>query len=132
MYDLAVRTIHTIGTNSKGCSGIDDTVRTIGGDNCCYTPRKVEALCTKEIESFISSIGPHVLALTRNGNIYSWGNNNYGELGRGDDATNPSCVPAKLSSTLDGIKVLQIACGGSHSMALSDGGNVRMYLYFAA
>ena len=115
--------IYTIGTNGKGCSGIDDTARTIGGENCCYIPRKVEGLCNKEIVSFISSTGPHVLALTNDGEIYSWGNNNYGELGRGDDVANPCCIPAKL----DGIKVSQVACGASHSIALSDTQNVHVY-----
>ena len=117
----------TVGTNSKGCSGIDDTARSIGGDNCCYTPRKVEALCDKKVESLVSGTGPHVLALTRNGDIYSWGNNSYGELGRGDDVPNPCCAPAKVASTLDGIKVTQIACGGYHSMALTDEGKVICY-----
>ena len=115
--------MRAIGTNSKSCSGIDDTARTIGGENCCYTPRKVEGLCNKELVSFISSNGPHVFALTKDGEIYSWGNNNYGELGRGDDVANPCCIPAKL----DGIKVSQVACGTSHSMALSDTENVCVY-----
>ena len=87
--------------------------------------RKVEALCNIQIESFVSSTGPHVLALTRNGEVYSWGNNSYGELGRGDDAPNPCCKPAKLGSALDGVKVLQVACGSYHSMALSDEGKVQ-------
>jgi len=120
---------YTIGTNTKGCSGIDDTARTVGGDNCCYTPRKVDTLCKQQIESFVSSTGPHVLALTRNGEIYSWGNNSYGEVGRGDDAPNPSCIPAKVTSTLDGIRILQVACGASHSMALSDEGKVHAMIY---
>ena len=129
---MYIHDLYAIGVNSKGCSGIDDTARAVGGDNCCYMHRKVEALCNLQIESFVSGTGPHVLALTRNGEVYSWGGNSYGELGRGDDAPNPCCVPAKVGSALDGVKVLQIACGANHTMTLSDEGKVhhtiaRMY-----
>ena len=87
--------------------------------------RKVEALCNIQIESFFSSTGPHVLALTRNSEVYSWGSNSYGQLGRGDDTPDPCCIPAKVGSALDGVKVLQVACGAYHSMALSDEGKVQ-------
>ena len=83
----------------------------------------MDALCNKQIESFVGGCGSvFVLALTRNGDVYSWGYNGNGELGRGDNV-NPTYIPAKVTS-LDGIKVVQIACGSNHCVALSDEGKV--------
>lgn len=42
---------------------------------------KIEALSGKEIISFAFGSGPHVLALTRTGEVYSWGHNAFGQLG---------------------------------------------------
>ena len=49
------------------------------------------------------------LALSSSGTVYSWGDNGYGKLGRqGDD----ECETPKVVDKLQGMRVVQIHCGG--------------------
>lgn len=56
----------------------------------------------------------HTLALAGDGTVFAWGDNGRGQLGTGDTQTRtaPVAVPA-----LAGVRVAQIAAGGSHSFA---------------
>eukprot|EP00250_Pteridium_aquilinum_P009461 c18682_g1_i1 orf=304-1719(-) len=69
----------------------------------------------------VSCGGFFTMALTTEGKTWSWGANANYELGRGDDHSRckPSPIP-KLEST----RVVQIACGGYHSAALTADGRV--------
>lgn len=60
--------------------------------------------------------------LTNDGKIYVMGNNNYGQLGLGSTKIAMS-QPVYLQS-LQGIPVMQIACGAYHSMVLTVSGNI--------
>lgn len=58
--------VYALGVNVAGCLGIGD------GHSTLY-PKKVTELCEKNIISFAYGSGPHVLALTRNGEVsISW------------------------------------------------------------
>ncbi|XP_072534564.1 probable E3 ubiquitin-protein ligase HERC4 [Salminus brasiliensis] len=59
----------------------------------------------------------HSLALTKGGEVYSWGQNNYGQLGLGKTVSLQP-VPA-LVRALTGVPVIQISAGGAHTLALS-------------
>eukprot|EP01130_Rhizamoeba_saxonica_P000173 TRINITY_DN10170_c0_g1_i1.p1 TRINITY_DN10170_c0_g1~~TRINITY_DN10170_c0_g1_i1.p1 ORF type:complete len:1458 (+),score=309.36 TRINITY_DN10170_c0_g1_i1:148-4374(+) len=63
----------------------------------------------------------HVLAISDNGEVYSWGKNNFGQLGLGHNETmyNPEKV-----EYLSGVYIVDIACGGEHSLALDDNNNL--------
>jgi alpha-tubulin suppressor-like RCC1 family protein len=63
----------------------------------------------------------HTAALTKKGEVYTWGKNHFGQLGYyvGGD----SYIPTKVSS-LSGIIIIQISCGWDHTAALSDKGEV--------
>lgn len=52
------------------------------------------------------------LCITTNGHVYSWGKNNFGQLGLGheNDVRHPSLVPA-----LQGIEVISVHAGGCHA-----------------
>lgn len=58
----------------------------------------------------------HFLALATNGSLYSWGSGRHGQLGHGNlkSETGPKCIEA-----LEGIRIVDAACGGSFSIALS-------------
>ena len=69
--------------------------------------------------------GAHTAALTDDGQLYLWGRGNEGQLGLGD--LRPRAVPALIKTLGDkaaGTSVLQVACGGSHTLALCDNGEV--------
>ena len=70
--------------------------------------------------------GTHTLALASGGACYSWGNNDYGVLGRRvDKQANPEAEyePGKVEIPL-GVKVVMIATGDCHATALADDGSV--------
>ncbi|KAK0400455.1 hypothetical protein QR680_015254 [Steinernema hermaphroditum] len=110
----------------------DDDIYAIGGPsgsiispkqpNKLFEPIRVEEICKKEIVSVCVGQSPHVLALSARGQIFAWGTNTYGQVG-----TNVECaaVPSPtLVVALGSQKVVQIACGNFHSVALTDKGEV--------
>ncbi|XP_060782469.1 probable E3 ubiquitin-protein ligase HERC6 [Neoarius graeffei] len=59
----------------------------------------------------------HSLALTKGGEVLSWGQNKYGQLGLGQEVDlqpNPALV-----RSLVGVPVVQISAGGAHTLALA-------------
>ncbi|CAL7941032.1 unnamed protein product [Xylocopa violacea] len=108
-------TVYAIGSNSSGCLGI-------GNNHSTLYPKKVEALSDKNIKTFACGKGPHVLALTHSGQVYSWGHNGYCELGNGPSpqTANPTIVGSNLTEKF----VVDIACGSHHSLALTYDGEV--------
>ena len=64
----------------------------------------------------------HCLALTSEGEVFAWGQNNGGQCGSG--TTTGQSVPRRVTSGIGGHKVVAIACGQLTSMALLDDGDV--------
>lgn len=62
----------------------------------------------------------HSLALTKKGNLFAWGHNNYGQIGNSKFSIN--LKPERLDIFED--KLIMISCGGWHSMALTEKGLV--------
>ena len=73
----------------------------------------------------------HSLVLTEDGEVYSWGVDNYGQLGIGRQTNEAD--PAKVSGS-NGFetKVVSVACGGWTSYALDIDGNVMKFAYSIA
>jgi alpha-tubulin suppressor-like RCC1 family protein len=67
----------------------------------------------------------HILALMDGGFVLSWGTGYFGQLGHGDDSSweSPRMIHS-LEPNKIGCKIIQIACGGSHSAAVADNGRV--------
>ena len=69
--------------------------------------------------------GPHVIALAKSGELYSWGHNGYGQLGLGVAiTTSQGTIPHCIRGCLEGLKVTEVACGGHHTLALTSEGMV--------
>ncbi|XP_010914285.1 RCC1 domain-containing protein RUG3, mitochondrial isoform X1 [Elaeis guineensis] len=83
------------------------------------TPSKVNALPVPA--AAISCGGFFTMALTSDGQVWSWGANSNFELGRGDRTSDwkPQPIPS-----LKDVRIIQIASGGYHSLALTDNGKV--------
>ncbi|XP_009946693.1 PREDICTED: probable E3 ubiquitin-protein ligase HERC3, partial [Leptosomus discolor] len=64
----------------------------------------------------------HAMALSRGGELFTWGQNAHGQLGVGSQTTLIS--QPQLVETLKGISLAQIAAGGAHSAAVSLSGAV--------
>jgi len=70
----------------------------------------------------VNSGGKHCLALTSEGSVYSWGESEDGKLGHGPDRPK-SEMPQKIVA-LEGIEIVDVACGGAHSAAITCNGEV--------
>ncbi|KAH7283143.1 hypothetical protein KP509_35G063600 [Ceratopteris richardii] len=70
----------------------------------------------------IAAGGWHSMSLTTNGEVYAWGRGEHGRLGFGDDKSS-KMVPQKIEQ-LSGEKIIQVSCGGTHSVALSEKGDM--------
>lgn len=57
------------------------------------------------------------------GEVFSWGHNGYSQLGNG--TTNHGLTPALVSTNLLGKRVIEVACGSHHTIALTADGEVK-------
>jgi alpha-tubulin suppressor-like RCC1 family protein len=80
----------------------------------------VEELLGKQVQAVAAGYS-HTVALTHQGEVYTWGRNNYGQLGLKDiEVTNrPTLVTA-----LSGKRIKAIAAGFNHTLALTYSGEV--------
>ena len=87
-----------------------------GDDVDCTIPRLVEDLERKGIRLLALGLY-HSMAVADNGDLYSWGRGQEGQLGH-EDRTKVELKPRPLDS-LEGMGVRAITCGDYHSCALS-------------
>lgn len=107
--------VYAMGPNTAGCLGLGNLQSTL-------FPKRVDALCGKSIIGFSYGSGPHVVAFTSSGEIFTWGHNGYCELGNGSTAQ--LLVPTLLESSLANKVVVEVACGSHHTLALTSEGEV--------
>ncbi|KAK4294466.1 hypothetical protein Pmani_032901 [Petrolisthes manimaculis] len=94
----------------------------IGGVESVSTPTLLESIQHIVVRKVaVNSGGKHCLALTADGDVYSWGEGDDGKLGHGNKS--PYDRP-RLIETLQGKGVTEIACGGAHSAAITSSGEL--------
>lgn len=71
----------------------------------------------------------HNLALCGDGTVVSWGSNNHGQLGTGDRVMRNAPVVVEPVGALAGKRVVAVAAGYYHSLALCDDGSVAGWGY---
>ncbi|XP_034296362.1 probable E3 ubiquitin-protein ligase HERC6 isoform X2 [Pantherophis guttatus] len=85
------------------------------------TPKKIDSLSMYNVIQ-VACGHYHSIALTKDGRLFSWGQNSHGQLGLGKEVSSQA-TPCNISS-LAGIPLAQVAAGGSHSFVLSHSGVV--------
>jgi alpha-tubulin suppressor-like RCC1 family protein len=85
---------------------------------------------------FVSNIG-HVIAISAGnyhslgldgyGNVYSFGDNYYGQLGHGN--TTNRLEPQRIAGIIENKKIIAISAGNWHSLGLDNAGNVYSWGY---
>lgn len=94
----------------------------IGGIESVSTPTLVESLQHVFVKKVaVNSGGKHCLALTSDGEVYSWGEGDDGKLGHGNRL---SYDRPKLIEALTRVGVVDIACGSAHSACITAEGTV--------
>uniref|UniRef100_A0A6Q2X8V2 BTB domain-containing protein n=1 Tax=Esox lucius TaxID=8010 RepID=A0A6Q2X8V2_ESOLU len=83
------------------------------------TPRRVSNCLQNKVVVSITCGQTSSLAVVQNGEVYGWGYNGNGQLGLGNNGN--QLTPCRLVG-LQGLRVLQIASGYAHSLALTDEG----------
>ncbi|GAB1867664.1 RCC1 and BTB domain-containing protein 1-like isoform X1 [Camponotus japonicus] len=90
-------------------------------------PEKVEGLCGKNIKTFYCNTTMDCFfALTEEGEVYSWGSNEYCRLGREVAAYLKLNIPGKLDS-LSKECIIDIASNYYISLALTDTGKIYIW-----
>uniref|UniRef100_A0A4W4EVY6 HECT domain-containing protein n=2 Tax=Electrophorus electricus TaxID=8005 RepID=A0A4W4EVY6_ELEEL len=117
---------HTLALNDKGQvfawgQATDGQLGLTNIEDCIRVPRTVKCLSEAHIVQVTCGYR-HSLALSRKGQIFSWGQNRYGQLGLGKEGNGVS-TPQVIQSLL-GIPFAQIAAGGAHSFGLTLSGAV--------
>ncbi|CAN7938426.1 unnamed protein product [Ixodes hexagonus] len=86
-------------------------------------PKVVKTLAAMHVVQ-IACGAIHCLALVNNGDLYSWGDNSYGQLGTGSSTQGTKQSSPTRVLQLAGVPLAQVACGGSHSLALTPSGTI--------
>ncbi|XP_030756884.1 E3 ubiquitin-protein ligase HERC2 [Sitophilus oryzae] len=94
----------------------------IGGCDSVSVPTLLESIQHVFVKKIaVNSGGKHCLALSSDNDVYSWGEGEDGKLGHGNRL---SCEKPKLVEALQGYEVIDIACGGAHSAAITSSGHL--------
>ncbi len=111
--------VWTAGYNCDGQLGRSENVDS-GTPNKVF--KKADGLDSVKI---IAAAGGtyHTVLLDESGNVWTSGNNVYGELGRQTANTEDSKFE-KVTDSISGIKIIAIAAGSYHSVLLDENGNV--------
>lgn len=94
---------------------------TLGGDEVTIGGLDLSSALFDQIEA----AGSFSLALTREGTLYSWGKNNYGQLGNGTMNSSDVAMPVDMTGALAGQRVTHIATGSTNAVVLTSSG--RLY-----
>ncbi|TRZ23540.1 hypothetical protein HGM15179_003554 [Zosterops borbonicus] len=90
----------------------------------CPKTRLVQEMGNRNIVQ-IACGDQHAMALSRGGELFTWGENTHGQLGVGSQTT---LIPKpQLVERLKGVPLAQIAAGGAHSTAVSLSGAVHSW-----
>mmetsp|Transcript_38958 Transcript_38958/g.63691 ORF Transcript_38958/g.63691 Transcript_38958/m.63691 type:complete len:1180 (+) Transcript_38958:2-3541(+) len=94
-----------------------------GDEEDNHVAKRIESLSAKTVVDIAAGYG-HSMCATADGELYSWGRNDYGQLGHGD--IDRQLTPKKVEFFAK-MKVIGCECGGWHSCAITDTQQVFMF-----
>ena len=86
-----------------------------GTDDHVRRPKRVTGLQGKRV-AWVACGSLHCVACTDAGEVFTWGDNDEGQLG---DGTTNAIQRPRLVAALQGKKINRVACGSAHSLCWS-------------
>jgi alpha-tubulin suppressor-like RCC1 family protein len=120
-------------TNNQLYTWGDDTYGQLGNGSDLTAEVNVPTLITVFVPSLrngdkivqIQWGDAHSAFLTQAGDLYTWGENTYSQLGQGSTFTGDTTLPTKITVALaGGDKIVQLSVGGYHSAFLTEAGHI--------
>ncbi|CAI9741573.1 Hypothetical predicted protein [Octopus vulgaris] len=111
------------GTNwcMVGRSHLPKGVKNGGGHNL-WGPHRIANLCGVRVRTVVSGCTAcHCVVITAEGQVMTWGRNEKGQLGHGDDIRKDS--PTVVESLANDV-IIDAACGKNHTLFLTERGKV--------
>lgn len=110
--------VYSCGSNYYGCLGVGDT------NDDALTPVRIDSLDNIPIHN-IACGDSHVVALTKEKNIYTWGCGEYGRLGLGneEDFSSPQLVNLPVGYSA----IVAITCGRDNTFLLTINGHLLAF-----
>jgi len=107
--------VYTYGIGGEGQLGHGD-------QRDCFTFKEVSLLSTLDVIQVVGG-GSHSGVVTRDGKLFCWGGNMWGQLGMGMTC---ECIPIPTQVSFSDVpmRVLKVACGAAHNLALLHDGSV--------
>lgn len=124
--DIACGSSHSAAITSSGelyTWGLGEYGRLGHGDNNTQLkPKRVEKMLPhRVVQIACGSRDAQTLCLTEDGFVFSWGDGDFGKLGRGGSE---GCAIPHQIERLNGAGIIQIECGAQFSLALSKSGEI--------
>ena len=110
-------TLFSTGYNANGQLGD-------GSSTNKSTPVQTTAGGTNWRSICVSSVNSHMAVIKTNGELWLWGLNDYGQLGRGSGIA-PSSSP--MQTALTGTNWRQVSCGSDHTVAIKTTGELWIW-----
>ena len=116
--------IYAWGRNTSGELGIGTTLARYNVPIAVKTTgTPMDGKVVKQVEGGGRYEGSHSIALASDGTVYTWGLNQYGQLGNNTTTNSRSPIAVQVAGTpLAGKTIVQIAAGADHSLALDSDG----------
>lgn len=111
--------LYSWGDNAYGELGVESNI------TYKYIPLAVSMPVGVSGFKLFSAGSNYSLGLGSDGKLYSWGRNNYGQLGDGTAANKPTPVAARLPAGVSSdLTFIALSAGGNHSLALGNNGKL--------
>jgi len=111
--------VFSCGISDYGQTGLGSTA-----ELSVRLPTKIRSLRDKKVAQ-VSAGDYHSACITEDGELYIWGLGSDGQIGNG--TTKLHNITPCLVESLKGKKIMQVACGGSHTGAIDEHGQLYMW-----